>query len=121
MGRILDAFTEAATTIEDDELLQRRRAAVIADNQLRVVNTGTTAFVTARDTIIGRLAGRTGLPESDPRLHLGVSLALFTMAQAYVRWAGGETEVTLVEEFEGTVGLLRRLIADEVTFDPAPG
>jgi AcrR family transcriptional regulator len=118
MGRLLQAFREATASIEHDEALQRRRAAIVAENQLQLATTAMTAFITARDTIIAQLVGRTGLPESDDTLHLGVNLGLFAMAHAYVRWAGGVTERSLGEEFQATVGLLRRLITDEVALDP---
>jgi AcrR family transcriptional regulator len=117
MGRMLEAFREATASIEHDEALQRRRAAVAAENQLQVATTAMTTFITARDTVIGHLADRTGLPESNPTLHLGVNLGLFAMAHAYVRWAGGVTEGSLGEEFQATVELLRRLISDEIALD----
>jgi AcrR family transcriptional regulator len=119
MGRVLRAFTEAAITIEDDESLQRRRIAIVAENQIQLAMTATTAFVTVRDALIGHIARRTGAPESDPTLHLGVSLGLFAMSHAYVRWATGETEGSLAEELEATVALLRRVVTDEVTLDGA--
>lgn len=117
MGRVLRAFTEAAISIEHDESLQRRRIAVMADNQIELVNTATTAFVTVRDTLIGHIARRTGASASDPTLHLGVSLGLFAMSHAYVRWATGQADGSLADELDATVGLLRRIVTDEIALD----
>lgn len=120
MGRLLDAFADGATSIEDDVELQRRRAAVAVANHLDLFDTAMSSVVTIRDTIVRHLAERTGLPDTDRVLLFGVSLGLFAMAHAFVRWAAGETDGTLRDELDGTVELLRALVVDEVGLDGRP-
>jgi AcrR family transcriptional regulator len=121
MGRILDAFARAVAAMQVDEALQRRRAAVIAGNRLHVGNTAWEGFEATRASIIGHLAGRTGLPADDPRIHLAASLGLFVLSIAYARWTEGVDGTGMVDEFARTVALLRGLLDDEVTLgdDPA--
>lgn len=114
MSQILNAFVAAATTIEEDATLHRRRAVVMASSDIRVDEVALGAFLTVRDAVVAHLAARAGLAEADPRLQLGVSLALFSFAHAYVRWAEHDAEGDLVAILEETVGLVQGLVTDTV-------
>ncbi len=114
MSQILDALVEAATALEEDAMLHRRRAAVMASSDISVDQVALGAFLTARDTVVAHLAARAGLAESDPRLQLGVSLALFAFAHSFVLWAQGGSHDDLVAILSDTLDLVRGLVADEV-------
>lgn len=121
MSQILDAFTAAAVTMEAEVEIHRRRTAVIASNRLDVVDAAVGAFLAARDTIIDHLTERNAPAALDPRLQLGVSLALFALAQGFVRWAEGEVDGTLVEVLADTFETVRGLMADQIVMGEYPG
>lgn len=120
MGRLLAAFSEGATAIDDDAVLRRRRAAVVAANHLDVLAAAFATFVEVRDTMVHHLAERAGVPDDDPVLELGVGLGLLAMAHAYVRWATAEVDGALVDELDRAIALLRGLITDEVAIGGPP-
>lgn len=115
MSRILAAFAEAMDAMQTDEALQRRRAAVIADNRLLVGNSAWEGFVATRNSMSEHLAARTGLPAGDQRIYLAVSFGLFTLSVSYGRWVEGTDGAGPREEFTRTAELLRGLLDDEIT------
>lgn len=115
MSRILDAFAGAVDAMQVDEALQRRRAAVIADNRLHVGNSAWESFVATRDSMIEHLAARTGLPVDDQGIYLATSFGLFALSVSYGRWVEGIDGVSPREEFTRTVEVLRGLLDDEIT------
>jgi AcrR family transcriptional regulator len=119
MSGIVDAFAQAIDAMQGDEALQRRRAAVIADNRLHVGNSAWESFVATRDSLVGHLAARTGRPTDDQRIHLAVSLALFALSVSYTRWTESTDGAGPREGFTGTIEVLRGLLDGEITLGDA--
>lgn len=115
MSHIIDAFTEAIDAMQVDETIQRRRAAVIADNRLHVGNSAWEGFVATRDSMTERLAVRTGLPPDDQRIYLAISFGLFALSISYGRWTERPEGAGPRDEFVRSVELLRGLLDDEIT------
>ena len=111
--RLLDGLAEAASAIDDEAEVHRRRSAVLTANQDHLLTSAVTAFVDTRDAVVAHLADSDGLAPDDPRLHLAVGLGLFVIAQAYVRWSIAGDGATLADEFRRTVDTLYDLVADD--------
>lgn len=121
LAQLLDAFGEAATAMEVDAETHRRRAAVIAGNRLDVADAAVATFLTARDTVIDYLQDWGGSEPAalEPTLDLGVSLAIFIFAQAFVRWTEGGADAPLSEVLAETIDLTRNLMAGELALGEA--